>query len=74
VEYEAQAQADWLEVRNIPSHAAVICHSAEKVGIDAHTRPAQMGNTIDVNANEYAVATFEQKFAAVRLAETVVVQ
>ena len=25
-----------------------------------------MGNTVDVNENEYAVATFEQKLAAVR--------
>jgi hypothetical protein len=26
-----------------------------------------MGNTVDVNENEYAVASFEEKLAAVRL-------
>ena len=45
---------------------------AKKVGVDAHTRSAQMGNTVDVNENEYAVATFEQKLAAVRLVERAV--
>jgi len=45
---------------------------AKKAGVDAHTRSAQMGNTVDVNENEYAVATFEQKLAAVRLVETAV--
>jgi integrase len=47
---------------------------AKKAGVDAHTRSAQMGNTVDVNENEYAVATFEQKLAAVRKLETAVVQ
>lgn len=28
-----------------------------------------MGNTVNVNENEYAVATFEEKLAAVRLLE-----
>ncbi len=46
---------------------------SKKVGVDAHTRSAQMGNTVDVNENEYAVATFEQKLAAVRLLETAVI-
>ncbi|MGC2657194.1 MAG: tyrosine-type recombinase/integrase [Bryobacteraceae bacterium] len=45
---------------------------SKKVGIDAHTRSAQMGNTVDVNENEYAVTSFEQKLAAVRLLETAV--
>lgn len=45
---------------------------SKKVGVDAHTRSAQMGNTVDVNENEYAVATFEQKLAAVRLLEEAV--
>jgi len=39
-------------------------------GVDAHTRPAQMGNSVDVNENEYAVASFEQKLAAVRKLES----
>jgi integrase len=42
---------------------------AKKAGVDAHTRSAQMGNTVDVNENEYAVATFEQKLAAIRRLE-----
>ena len=41
-------------------------------GIDAHTRSAQMGNTVDVNENEYAVASFTQKLQAVRKLETAV--
>jgi integrase len=47
---------------------------SKKVGVDAHTRSAQMGNTVDVNENEYAVASFEQKLAAVRLLEAAIVQ
>ncbi len=45
---------------------------AKKAGVDAHTRSAQMGNTVDVNENEYAVAMFEQKLAAVRKLEKAV--
>jgi integrase len=41
-------------------------------GIDAHTRSAQMGNTVDVNENEYAVASLKQKLAAVRKVEAAV--
>ncbi len=47
---------------------------SKKAGVDAHTRSAQMGNTVDVNENEYAVASFEQELAAVRRLETAVVQ
>jgi hypothetical protein len=47
---------------------------SKKAGVDAHTRAAQMGNTVDVNENEYAVASFEQKLAAVRKLETAVIQ
>lgn len=42
---------------------------AKKAGVNAHTRSAQMGNTVDVNENEYAVATFEERLAAVRKVE-----
>lgn len=42
---------------------------AKKAGVDAHTRSAQMGNTVDVNENEYAVATFDQELAAIRRLE-----
>ena len=47
---------------------------SKAAGVDAHTRSAQMGNTVDVNENEYAVASFEQKLAAVRKLESVVIQ
>jgi type IV secretory pathway VirB9-like protein len=47
---------------------------SKAAGVDAHTRPAQMGNTVDVNENEYAVASFEQKLAGVRKLESVVIQ
>jgi integrase len=47
---------------------------SRQAGVDAHTRSAQMGNTVDVNENEYAVASFEKKLAAVRHLESVVVQ
>jgi hypothetical protein len=33
-----------------------------------------MGDTVDVNENEYAVATFEEKLAAVRKLEKDVIQ
>ena len=45
---------------------------SKKAGVDAHTRAAQIGNTVDVNENEYAVATFEEKLAAVRKLESAV--
>ena len=47
---------------------------AKAAGVDAHTRSAQMGNTVDVNENEYAVASFEKKLAAVRSLEKSVIQ
>ena len=47
---------------------------SKKAGVDAHTPSAQMGNTVDVNEIEYAVATFEQKLAAVRHLESTVIQ
>jgi hypothetical protein len=39
---------------------------------DAQTRSA--GNTVDVNENKYAVASFEQKLAAVRKLESAIIQ
>ena len=47
---------------------------SKAAGVDAHTRSAQMGNTVNVNENEYAVARFEQKLAAVRRLETAIIQ
>jgi integrase len=47
---------------------------SKAAGVDAHTRSAQMGNTVDVNENEYAVTSFEQKLAAVRKLESVVIR
>ena len=45
---------------------------AKQAGIDAHTRSAHMGNSVDVNENEYAVSSFEVRLAAVRKLESVV--
>ena len=47
---------------------------SKQVGVDAHTRSAQMGNPVNVNENEYVMASFEQKLAAVRRLETAVIQ
>ncbi len=47
---------------------------SKQAGVNAHTRSAQMGNTVNVNENEYAVASFEEKLAAVRKLESVVIQ
>ena len=46
---------------------------SKAIGIDAHTRSAQMGNTVDVNENEYAVSSFGERLAAVRKLESSVV-
>lgn len=45
---------------------------AKQAGIDAHTRSAHMGNSVDVNENEYAVSSFEVRLAAVRKLESAV--
>jgi integrase len=42
---------------------------AKEAGVDAHTRSAQMGNTVDVNENEYAVSDFPTRLAAIRMLE-----
>ncbi len=34
---------------------------SKQVGIDPHTRCAQMGNTVDVSENQYAVSQFQDK-------------
>ena len=47
---------------------------SKTIGIDAHTRSAQMGNTVDVNENEYAVSSFAERLAAVRKLESAVDQ
>lgn len=47
---------------------------SRQAGVSAHTRCAQMGNTVDVGENEYAVSSFEDKLAAVRRLETTVIQ
>jgi integrase len=45
---------------------------SKQTGVDAHTRSARMANTVNVNGNEYTVASFEQKLAAVRKLEKAV--
>lgn len=47
---------------------------SKQAGVDAHTRSAQMGNTVNVNENEYAISRFEDRLAAVRRLETNTVQ
>jgi len=42
---------------------------SKQAGVDAHTRSAQMGNTVDVNENEYAVSDFKTRREAVRKLE-----
>ena len=42
---------------------------SKQAGMDPHTRSAQMGNTVDVSENEYAVSQLEDKLAAVRKME-----
>jgi hypothetical protein len=39
---------------------------AKQAGVDAQTRSVRMGNSVDVNDNEYAVSSFEARLAAVR--------
>ena len=34
---------------------------SREAGVDAHTRTAQLWNTVDVNENEYALASFEKE-------------
>jgi len=46
---------------------------SKRAGIDAHTRSAQMGNTVDVNENEYAISSLEDRLAAVRKLESTVI-
>jgi hypothetical protein len=46
---------------------------SKAIGINAHTRSAQMGNTADVIENEYAVSSFAERLAAVRKLESSVV-
>jgi hypothetical protein len=49
------------------SHAFVTF--SKKIGVGTHSRSAQIGNTVDVSENEYAVSHFEDKLAAVRKME-----
>lgn len=61
-----------LEWANFQVMRRTFATLSKTAGVDAHTRAAQMGNTVDVNENEYAVATFEEKLAAVRKLESAV--
>lgn len=47
---------------------------SKQAGVDAHTRSAQMGNTVDVNENCYAVSSFQDRLKAVRHLESTVLQ
>lgn len=63
-----------LEWANFQVMRRTFATLSRQAGVDAHTRSAQMGNTVDVNENEYAVSTFEDRLAAVRHLETTIVQ
>ena len=69
-----EAEAGWSGVATFQVMRRTFATLSKAAGVDAHTRSAQMGNTVDVNENEYAVASFEQKLAAVRRLESVVIQ
>ena len=47
---------------------------SKQAGVDAHTRSAQMGNTVDVQENEYEVSSFQDRHKAVRHLESTVLQ
>ena len=70
----SEAEIGRAGMGDVSGYAPNVRDPLEQAGVDAHTRSAQMGNTVDVNENEYAVATFEQKLAAVRKLESVVIQ
>jgi hypothetical protein len=57
---------------NVSGDAPHICYFVEADRRRCHTRSAQMANTVNVNGNEYTVASFEQKLAAVRKLEKAV--
>ncbi len=61
-----------LEWANFQVMRRTFATLSRQAGVDAHTRSAQMGNTVDVNENEYAVSTFEDRLAAVRHLETTI--
>ena len=46
---------------------------SKQVGVDAHTRSAQMGNTVDVNENEYAISRLKDRLEAVRKLENMII-
>ena len=66
----------WSATRTANIRSAVRRRLTRSSGPDEvlATHTAQMGNTVDVNENEYAVASFEQKLAGVRRLETAVIQ
>ena len=70
--FRPQLKAIGLEWVNFQVMRRTFATLSKQVGVDAHTRSAQMGNTVDVNENVYAVTRLEDKLAAVRKLETVV--
>ena len=67
-----QLKAIGMEWANFQVMRRTFATLSKQVGVDPHTRSAQMGNTVDVNENVYAVTQLEDKLAAVRKLETVV--
>jgi hypothetical protein len=67
-----QLRAIGMEWANFQVMRRTFATLTKRVGVDPHTRSAQMGNTVDVNENVYAVTQLEDKLAAVSKLETVV--
>ena len=70
--FRPQLKAIGLEWVNFQVMRRTFATLSKQVSVDAHTRSAQMGNSVDVNENVYAVTRLEDKLAAVRKLETVV--
>ena len=45
---------------------------SKAAGVDAHTRSAQMGNTVDVNENVYTITSINRRKEAVNALERAV--
>jgi hypothetical protein len=67
-----QLRAIGMEWANFRVMRRTFATLSKQVGVDPHTRSAQMGNTVDVNENVYAVTQLQDKLAAVCKLETVV--
>jgi len=72
--FEPKLKPVHLEWANFQVMRRSFASLAKQAGVDAHTRSAHMGNTVDVKENEYAISSFEARLAAVRKLEFAVEQ